>query len=290
MTDKRPLRRTMSEQTSPSKALSLDGLPGSAARKLRRAQAHIDDLERVIRDYLHDPKPFEVVPEPDPNGTTRNYRFRLIRPVPEVIPEIIGDAIHNLRAALDHAICALVARNQRDVTSDHCFPVLKQGVKRPGRRIREAVGDAGGHVVEAVKREKPFEGESNHLYALHQLDITDKHRLLLTTFITLEEVRSVKPIRPDPATRGRGARFALGFVMMSEGSGQPLRDGDILYRETMATEPDSHVKVRPGIALDEPTVLSSPARVPFWLQQRLQDVAGVIGRISSTGGGTSAFR
>jgi hypothetical protein len=98
------------------------------------------------------------------------------------VPAILGDAIHNLRAALDHAYCILVQANNGTVTRRTLFPF--------GGDPQSIKGSIDGHkpntpveaVIDFIVDEiQPYDGGKFGLYGLHKLDITDKHQILIPT-------------------------------------------------------------------------------------------------------------
>src|SRR5918995_3001656 len=77
--------------------------------KIERARKHIRDLETETSAYLNSsPHPYQLRAEDDPATGDEVYRVRVLFPIPESIPLIVGDAVHNLRSALDHLAWQLV--------------------------------------------------------------------------------------------------------------------------------------------------------------------------------------
>src|SRR3954462_8423627 len=71
-----------------------------AISKVERANKHIRDLNDVL-NVFRDTDLHSLWVETDP-GTGKKF-LRIATPsIPEAVPFILGDAIHNLRAALDH--------------------------------------------------------------------------------------------------------------------------------------------------------------------------------------------
>jgi hypothetical protein len=101
--------------------------------------------------------------------------------MPEDIPLILGDAIHNLRTSLDFVAT--------EITSTANKPVRYS--KFPFRETRrEVIAAINGGLVKAapptvigaiLDEIKPYKGGNDALYALHDLDITDKHLLIVPT-------------------------------------------------------------------------------------------------------------
>jgi hypothetical protein len=78
--------------------------------KLQRARRHIDELDREATAFLGR-KPFRLVIEHPPGWTgepMHAWTVRLRENVPLEWSAIIGNAIHDLRSALDLLACDLV--------------------------------------------------------------------------------------------------------------------------------------------------------------------------------------
>src|ERR1700719_482762 len=75
----------------------------SARLKIQRANRHIENLQAVLTEFSAG-KFYEFVVDGKPGALVT----RLLKPFPDDIPLIIGDAVHNLRSALDHLVTAIV--------------------------------------------------------------------------------------------------------------------------------------------------------------------------------------
>src|SRR5690348_13381383 len=69
--------------------------------KIERAKHHIVDLQRQIRAFL-DSKPYQFAIQRDPQTSKLIYYAAHVEPVPLLFSSITGDAIQNLRSALDY--------------------------------------------------------------------------------------------------------------------------------------------------------------------------------------------
>jgi hypothetical protein len=75
----------------------------SARRKIARAKQHILDLEREVTGFIGE-NPYVQVIEDDPQRPGYQFhKIKLTKTLPESFAVLIGDAVNNLRAALDHA-------------------------------------------------------------------------------------------------------------------------------------------------------------------------------------------
>lgn len=144
-------------------------------QKLARAAQHIRSLEQATREYFEtDWYSCDFARTPD-----GQYSLKVVvRGSPRDFGVIVGDAVHNLRAALDLLAVEIVARNGGN-TKNVYFPFadtaenLEEMIKRRNFHRASAEDQA------AVRQLEPFTGGNNLLRSLHDLDIQDKHHSLI---------------------------------------------------------------------------------------------------------------
>lgn len=166
--------------------------PFRASRlKVKRAKRHISDLDAAVRTYVaNEPHRFYIEHNPE---LARRAAFNLSAPAtsalilyittppPCELPLIIGDAIHNLRAALDLLACSLVRLNGRSDKNVY-FPFSERGGKDFERMIKKRnINRAAPDVVDIIRSLEPYKGGNEALRAIHDLDITDKHVTIVPT-------------------------------------------------------------------------------------------------------------
>jgi hypothetical protein len=153
----------------------------SAALKVDRATKHIVELNELFRVT----RPFSYILETNTKTGERATYAKKNEALIDLAALICGDAIHNLRAALDHAYWDIVSpfavtdRERRLVQFPFCKTEagLDAAIKqRLANRVSEAFG-------QALRGLKPYEeaGGNETLYLVDELDIADKHRLLVPT-------------------------------------------------------------------------------------------------------------
>jgi hypothetical protein len=148
--------------------------------KLRRARYHIGDLTEQIRAYLlRSPFHLQIVADPTFAGG-RKWVARVSEEVPPDFSAIIGDVIHNLRAALDLLACELVRANCPDDEGVH-FPFAESASELDRMIERRHIDRAKPAVVALIKKLAPYKGGNAALRAIHDLDIMDKHQALIPT-------------------------------------------------------------------------------------------------------------
>jgi hypothetical protein len=100
--------------------------------------------------------------------------------MPPQIPLVIGDALHNLRSALDHMAYEIVA--DTGTPSDHLYFPFKKGRQELVDALKhgEIETAAGSTIIDLiVDTVRPYKGGNDALYSLHALDIVDKHHLVV---------------------------------------------------------------------------------------------------------------
>lgn len=150
-----------------------------ARLKLARARAHTAELQREW-DAFKTAGGMQVVRVTEPNGHLA-FTFKATKPIPATWSTVLGDALHNLRSALDLLACRAVERNKRIVTDQTRFPFGRDRATVLNQMKREALKGASDVSQRLVSRLKPYgAGGNTTLWRLHRLNIADKHRLLIT--------------------------------------------------------------------------------------------------------------
>jgi hypothetical protein len=148
--------------------------------KIGWSRKHIEVLERAIAAYAERVQyGFREVSEA--GAEMIQLRFVFSESPPEDISLLIGDSIHNLRSALDLMICD-VARVRNVSTEKLAFPFAANEASL-GKEIRNRkLVRLGEDIVAMVKELKPYAGGNRALSAVHELDIIDKHRMVMPVF------------------------------------------------------------------------------------------------------------
>lgn len=150
--------------------------------KIKRAEQHILEIESRIAQFIDtyfksfaeyvDSKTGDLVLNYEPE---QSLRFDLA--------PVVGDAIHNLRTALDLAWREFLGKVAPTAIGDfNKFPVrdsregvvaaIKSVEKRSAARLEDFV----------LGMEPYYRGKGHAIWALHALDIKDKHMILLPLF------------------------------------------------------------------------------------------------------------
>jgi hypothetical protein len=189
-----------------------------ALAKYRHAQTHLKAL-RLAYEAYEQSSPYEIEEARD---VGEGYvRFRLLKPPPADFGLILGDAVHNLRGALDFATCSLCQQSHGDVVQLKTqFPFGDVG-EPLSRRQRQQLGPIETPLLEALETARACGGLFFEL--LNKLSNQDKHRLLVATAIRRF------PVRLDFGPDGQSPDFVSDFENDAESWFTPLADGNLLH-------------------------------------------------------------
>ncbi|MEZ5958527.1 MAG: hypothetical protein R3C27_15095 [Hyphomonadaceae bacterium] len=146
--------------------------------KLSRAKAHLADLERIQTAWS------DSTPGGQQIGPNESFLSTRSMPVPEEVGAVVGDVVHNLRAALDLMAVALV-RAKGGNTKNVYFPFADSAENLPARIKDKNFHRAGNEAVKLLEEIAPYSGGNVALRELHNLDLQDKHHALIVHAITI---------------------------------------------------------------------------------------------------------
>lgn len=152
-------------------------LDGSRAKR-DRAHHHLEAIEQRIGEFLSS-NPYPIAIEAHPKEG--QYVMRLREPKPFPVHELavmIGDCVHNMRAALDFITWELAGARPSDRRT--MFPIFEtpeQFRKNGTWRIKD-IPDEARALIESVQPYHAQKPRLTSLYAIDHFDAADKHRLL----------------------------------------------------------------------------------------------------------------
>ena len=149
----------------------------SVRAKIKRAKHHILDLEGRIKAF-RETDPYKLICEQDPQTSEYVYTVQTRCALPLDFSLIVGEAIHQLRSALDHLACRLIEAAGGTPSDTLYFPICKSAAIYKARVAGEIKGVKPG-AIDVLNAIKPYKGGNNVLWALHKLNNIDKHNLLL---------------------------------------------------------------------------------------------------------------
>lgn len=202
----------------------MDVKPFAAPRvKIARAEQHTEELRAEIESYLGRKPMVAAISISEQRVYALTVLWR--EEMPLMLAAIAGDAIHNLRGALDIMANDVVALGGA-VPDGVYFPFARSAEdleEMIRRRFRRASDDA----KELIRALQPYPGGNAMLRALHDLDIQDKHLGIIRAqadatldlpmtiqagLPALDEVRAgLKPIKKLGPFINRWSGFDPGF-------------------------------------------------------------------------------
>ncbi|MBA9065651.1 hypothetical protein GGQ91_005073 [Methylobacterium fujisawaense] len=163
--------------------------PFDGARiKIERAKHHLQSFEAEVAGYFERGGAqvvFEMADEYTeavgaPMGA---FVYRESEPRPDMWSAMVGDIVHNLRASLDlmatdlHRISGGDPKHSKKVHYPFCNDRSELNATISARKLNR-IDPAFREIIDATA---PFKGGNDGLYAVHQLDILDKHQTLVPT-------------------------------------------------------------------------------------------------------------
>lgn len=262
----------------------------SPKAKVGRAKKHLADLQIDVSAY-HRRQPYRIETDRESKAGYELYRFRFIEPIPEVWGSAVGDVIHNLRSALDTLATALAVHNgttSQSKLKKTYFPIGSTKEIFDDKLPRDLNG-ASAHARRMVKRLKPYKGGTEAFWRLHQLDILDKHTLLIPVGASHTRIglifdpnrlfQSHFPDMPNP-----GFKDMIPLFFAPADTQFPLEDGDVIAQYGFGPDPDG--KKKPDfqfafdIAFGEGQIIDGQPVIPS-LQQLVDFVERVISIFAS---------
>ena len=199
------------------------------------AMAQLPSLqERIIK--WRQGKPCSITIDTNSEPGKKLYRVAEIKPPDAAVNVEAGLIIHSLRSSLDLLVCALAARNRFPDSKSTYFPIWKSEADflDPKSEVLKKIKRLSQVDQDIIKNLTPHPGGNQLLCALHDLDLTRKHRRLLGTFLFPGDVAF---------TASFSAALTIHEVRRLEKNAVVL--------STPADIPNGDVSVAPHVAFDE---------------------------------------
>lgn len=227
-------------------------MPDAIFLKLKRANKHIEELERAI-DIFGKSRPYEISGKRDIQTREELLYISKAPPIPDDIPIIAGDVIQNLYCGLDYFAWEIVkASGIKTPGTSTYFPIsenvpsTKDDISSYNRKVDGMRDDA----KKAIQAMEPYRGRNNHFWMLHKLNNLNKHRTLLTVGFAASGGIS------GPVDAMKVATFNYG----------PLEQGSILARFPPGTKDYDKIQFFFDVALNEPE--ADAAAMPLLVAMR----------------------
>lgn len=245
--------------------------------KVKRAKEHISDLNREVQKFLNS-APYKVAAKHEPISRKLIYYVSGVRPTPECLALIAGDAIQNLMCALDHLAFQLVlcdTSNNPPNAKWIYFPIANSASAYEDKKHEKMKG-ALPETFAAIDTIKPYKGGNDLLWSLYTLNNIEKHRLLITVGSMFQSLdlgadmwAMMKKAFPGIDSPPISAFFKSSDVLF------PLKEGDKLFIGAPDEEVNPHMKFRFSVALNEPEI-GEPKPLLETVHQLVALVEGII--------------
>jgi hypothetical protein len=174
--------------------------------KIQRAKEQINNLNIEITSLLNNDA-YSVVGEFQPER--QRYVFKIVGPpVPLRIAVLAGEIIHHLRSCFDHVVWALASKNGIPDETRITFPVCETAEKYKNavkEGIIKGVSRAERPLIEALQPYQTNDPANSILKIIHDLDIADKHRLLIVVANTAIRGNMIHITPPSESSFSWGA-------------------------------------------------------------------------------------
>jgi hypothetical protein len=195
--------------------------------KLERAQEHLRTMTLAMDDYVkRRPRSYGIESVDRSPTTSFRYVLRLAEPVPPMLSVILGEAIHDMRSALDQCVFQLYAANNGGKErSGTAFPIVTEPQEYQKHR-RDDIRGLGAGVKDFIEKLQPYPDRTlpvhDSLCSLNALWNRDKHRMV-----------HIWGIRMDTSELVANA----GAKVVHTHDGRVLHDGDEAFRMVALTRP-----------------------------------------------------
>ena len=228
--------------------------------KIRRARRHTQELVAVWVNFIAR-RPITV--RIWSGERARKHETFCRERVPEDVPLLIGDAVHNIRSASDllaNDLLRIAGSNK----SDARFPFGESENDYTEMEKRGRLNGLPDDLRTMIKALKPWEGT---LRAIHKLDIVDKHQMVVPTLIFAK-----------PGEYGFGVGVSAhggGAIMSIRVAGDPEPE----WTEINATAAENDINASLKLVFRFPNVgeaVNPEIEVPVALEQYVYLVDGII--------------
>ena len=170
--------------------------------KIQRAQDKIEQLAKDIADSCEAQRSL-FSEELRPDVGDKIWVFRGETPIVPIEYSVrLGEVIYNLRSALDQLVWQLVHANYRAPGRHNEFPILNDE-SRFNEAVKSKLKGVSQKSLSKIKEMQPFSenDEWGALKTLHSLCNTDKHRIVIFPFYTLDRCSGTYYGGGDPTVK-----------------------------------------------------------------------------------------
>jgi len=222
--------------------------------KLDRAERHLNDLDNEIARYAQT-NPYIAARQAHCDRHSNCWRYTLqVRREPDItLSLILGDAVHNMRSAIDHLAVAISDPKHRKTASFPCFTVDPDQFP-VDHKLRKAFNRAtAGMSAKALAQVKlcqpyqeadPVDRRRHSLSVISQLDRIDKHREIVVFSSGLLNAGSQTVVRDQTMTQ------AIPVHGLAINGTELAHFGDFFIPPLQESEVHVEIRGTPAISVD----------------------------------------
>lgn len=251
--------------------------PAPYRLKIERAKRHIQELSDVTGAFLS-PNPYHVYADDYPETNERLLKVRVTKDIPPDWSAIVGDAIHNARAALDLLMVAVVKHcDPHRVSYNHVHFVIRETKDKFEADLDKNTKGASSQARSLIEGLKPYKGGDENFWNLHQLDILDKHKSIIPVASSFHAIGF--PMVPDEASDEFKAALPPDFVnpvifWRPARKVFPLQDGTTVFKGKIDPPPSQNIQWQFAISFGEGQILDGEPIIPA-LRELVKFVEGI---------------
>ena len=235
--------------------------------KIERAKRHVSELAGEVQLFLAT-EPYEIFADDDKTAGKRHYKVRIKRDIPNEWSTILGDIIHNARAALDLLMVEVVRYcDPGRLSYNNVYFVIRESKEEFEAALPRRIQGASAEARRIIENLKPYRGGDEAFYRLHQLDILDKHKAIIPVGAAYQNFAfdPFEPIRQKlPEQFGA---LPPWFIALRPADRQyPLRDGATLLTTGLDYPLDDQTKFTIEVSFGEGQILDGEPLDPALTQ------------------------
>lgn len=149
--------------------------------KVERADQHFREIAQGMLEWSSD-QPYRLVQSMSDGGTRHLFRLQLTKPIPVDWAVLLGEALHDLRSALEQSVYWLIVDWSKKPPRRSGFPVFRTrpAFQSQGAGLIKGIGPGPAAFIEWLQ---PYPQRSNRaptvaVRTAHDLWNQDKHRLV----------------------------------------------------------------------------------------------------------------
>lgn len=185
--------------------------------KLDRAAYHLDTLKDRVEEWSRSEQPHGIDRHVDEGKRLYVFFYVELKPFPRWVGIIGGEAVHQMRSALDHLVARVVERQGGQVTTATGFPIIDTRLRwetrvEPRRKWwqlwRKKSGgplkgiDPNSEAWALIKSAQPYQrgklAKTDRLYSLNDSWNRDKHRSINLLWMVTDKDAILNQFSIDP--------------------------------------------------------------------------------------------